>query len=276
MLIQHVAIVGLGILGGSLAQALKKKDLVRKITAVTRSQKTLDMALEAKTIDRGIVKIDETLRDCDLVILCTPVSQILKDIVSLSKVLSSKTIVTDVGSTKQIIVSCGDQYLSRFVGAHPLAGSEKSGLKNAKTGLFEGADCLITPSEKKDKDALKLVKDFWIDLGTKVHFLNPREHDNIIAHTSHLPHFIAASLVQSLSAKEEKFVSKGYWDTTRVASGEVKMWRDIFSQNREALLAAILKFEKEMDNFKSMLEEDKMDALEGWLEKAKMKRDLGL
>ena len=222
MIFKKIGIVGLGFMGGSLGLAIKQKNLASSVVGVSRSQNTIDQALEQGVIDEGLLGIDESLHACDLIILCTPVKQIMCDIERLSSLIDSQTIVSDVGSTKQKITEKGYRYLKRFIGVHPLAGSEKSGITYANKSLFDGCSCVIALDSHLDKEQVMPLETFWTALGAKVFFLTSEEHDRIIAYTSHLPHLVASSLIQSSHLQSRKilvFASKGYWDTTRIASG---------------------------------------------------------
>lgn len=273
---QHVGIIGLGLLGGSLAQAIKNKQLVPKVTGIARCQDTLAYAQEHGWIDHCFTEIQESLSSCDLIILCTPVNQILQDIASLANYVHPKTLVTDVGSTKQDICRQGRACLPHFIGSHPLAGSEKTGLEHSRSDLFENRFCIITSDPEDNRDTLIKLEDFWVQLGAKVAFLTTEEHDRIMAYTSHLPHLIAANLIQSLAVKDSIFTAKGFWDTTRVASGSPQMWRDICQSNKKYLLEACETFKHELEQLKQMIQNDQTDDLQAWLQKAKEKRDQNL
>lgn len=269
----HITIVGLGLLGGSLGLAIKEQELASSVTGIARKQETLNKALALKAIDQGQLNLDPSISDSDLIVLCAPVNQIIKDISLLSHYIDKDTLVTDVGSTKVAITSAGHKYLSHFVGSHPLAGSEQSGIDFANSNLFKNRTCIVTMDPQTNISDLNKVEDFWVSLGSKVSSLSPAEHDRILSFTSHLPHMMAANLLHSLALKDLEFVAQGFWDTSRLASGSPSLWTDICETNQTPLLEAIDSFETSLKTLKALLKNKDKEALCQWLKSAKKKRD---
>lgn len=255
----RVAIIGVGLIGGSLGLALKKRNLIEEVVGIGRRQESLDKALQVGAVDRTTLRLKEGVKDVDLVVVATPVGLIPEMVKGMNRALSPGTIITDVGSTKEKIVEEVDRFLPEgisFVGGHPLAGSEKRGVEEAQADLFENSVCVLTPGEKTSSKIVEIVKSLWESVGAKVLVMKPEEHDFLIAATSHLPHLIATTLVNlvsDLKGKDERLLSlmaSGFKDTTRIAASPPKLWRDICLSNRSNLTEMI-------DRFKELLEEAK-------------------
>ncbi|MEW6618348.1 MAG: prephenate dehydrogenase/arogenate dehydrogenase family protein [bacterium] len=252
--IKSIAIIGVGLIGGSLGLALKKANLVQNIIGIGRREEKLQQALKLGAVDSIVTDIYFGVKKVDLVILAVPVNSIMDIANQMVPYLKMGTIVMDVGSTKQKIVrkltpsfSSGEIH---FVGAHPLAGSEESGIEVAKPDLFEGATCVITPIPQTNGKAISTVRLLWEGIGAKVVEMSPELHDELIAYSSHLPHIIATALVDLIKMQDKKIISllaSGFKDTTRIAASHPVMWRDICLTNQEELL-------KSIDNFKKILE----------------------
>lgn len=271
-LFNKVAIIGMGLMGGSIAKALKKKQLVGEIIGVSRQRKTLLLARKIRAIDRGSQNI-HLIKDADLVILATPVGTILNLASEISKIIREDCIVTDVGSAKQEIVAKLSRIFPRYVGSHPLAGSEKQGVVNAAADIFKDSLCIMTPLKNTDKDAQLKIKKLWKQIGAKVVNLTPATHDNILSFVSHLPHIVAFSLISALPRKYLPFAPNGLKDTTRIAASDNKLWCDIFLSNRENMLKSIDLFQENLSHIKSAIEKRDRESLNRILKKAKIKRD---
>jgi prephenate dehydrogenase len=270
-LFNRVAIVGTGLIGGSLALAIKKKRLANEIIGVSRHKNTLLLAKKKHIIDRGSQDI-RIIRDADLVILATPVNTILKLAPKIRKHISRECIVSDVGSTKHEIVSKLEKIFPKFVGSHPLAGSEKRGVMNARPFIFEGSLCILTPTKNTNKEALAKLKKLWSQLGAKVVFLAPKVHDKALSFVSHLPHVSAFSLISAVPKKYLRFASLGLKDTTRIAASDSQLWCDILLSNQKNMLKAIEMYEDNLSQVKSAIKKKDKKLLDLILKKAKDKR----
>ncbi|MBX7245988.1 MAG: prephenate dehydrogenase [Candidatus Sumerlaeaceae bacterium] len=237
----RIAVVGVGLLGGSLGLAARQRKLCREVIGVGRSRPALEEALRLEAVDQVSTDLAEGVADADLIILCTPVGHILDTLPQVLAAAKPGAIVTDVGSTKSAIVRAGEETATRlgklFVGSHPMAGSEKSGVRYAKPDLFEESTCFVTKTTQTDPLAFSSVCRFWMALETRLVLCRPERHDRLVALVSHLPHMVAVALVQAVeSLGEDKnlirgIIGNGFRDTTRIAHGSADMWEDICAQN---------------------------------------------
>lgn len=244
---QEVAIVGVGLLGGSIGLAMKERGLAGKVVGIGRAQDRLNEALRLGAIDEVQTETLKPAASADLIILCTPVRHIVASLPEIMRVAKPGAIVTDVGSTKTSIVAAGEaaarQSQALFVGSHPMAGSEKSGAKHAKASLFEGANCFVTKTASTPLDAFTLLCRFWQALGNRIVVLRPQRHDELAALISHLPHLVAVALVRAVEASGEDknlirgIIGNGFRDMTRLAAGSSDMWEDICAENSQAILS---------------------------------------
>jgi len=271
-LFKRIAIVGTGLIGGSLAMAIKEKKLANEIIGISRHKKTLALAKRNRIINKGSQDI-RILAGADLVILATPVSAILKLAKTISRIVKKDCIITDVGSTKQQIVSRLEKIFINYVGAHPLAGSEKRSLANARADIFKNSLCILTPTKRTNPSALKKIEGFWRSLGAEVAYLSPVEHDRLLAFVSHLPHAIAFSLIASVPKNYLKFASSGLRDTTRIAASDSVIWEDIFLSNPKNILKTIGVFEDKLSALKSAISKKDKVSLNKILRLAKNKRE---
>lgn len=244
-LFNKVAIVGVGLIGGSIGLGLKKKGLAGEIIGISRHNKTLELAKRKGAIDKGSLKID-AVKGADLVILAVPVNTVIGLAGKISGLTGPDCIVTDVGSTKEEIVRSLEKLFPNYAGSHPLAGSEKRSIANAAEGLFEGSLCILTPTKKTNARALKKIRHLWEILGAKTTFLNPCVHDKILSFVSHLPHLAAFSLIGAVPGINLKFAASGLKDTTRIAASDSEIWADIFLTNRRNLKIAARIFKKNL------------------------------
>lgn len=272
-LFNKVAIVGVGLIGGSIALGLKKKGLVARIIGVSRHKSTLIWANKKRVIDKGSQDLS-IIQDADLVILAVPVNTILNLAGRISKFVKKDCIVCDAGSTKQEIVSKLSKIFPNYVGAHPLAGSEKRGIQYASPDLFKNSVCILTPIKNTNPRALNKVKGLWNQLGARVTFLPPDRHDKILSFVSHLPHIAAFSLIDSISNKYLKFGSGGLRDVTRIALSDSNLWSDIFLSNKKYVLTAIKLFQKNLSKLGSAISNSDRKTLDRILKQAKNKREI--
>jgi prephenate dehydrogenase len=272
-LFKRIAIVGTGLIGGSLAMAIKKKKLANEIIGVSRHRKTSDLAKRNRIIDKGNQDI-RIIASADLVILATPVSVILKLAKTISRIVKKDCIITDVGSTKLQIVSRLEKVFTNYVGAHPLAGSEKRSLVNARADIFKNSLCILTPTKRTNPLALKKIERLWRSLGVQIAYLSPLEHDRLLAFVSHLPHAIAFSLISCVPQNYFKFASSGLRDTTRIAASDNMVWEDVFLSNPKNILKTIGIFEDKLSDLKSAIRKKDKVSLNKILRLAKNKREV--
>jgi prephenate dehydrogenase len=279
----RVFIIGLGLIGGSLALCIKKEHPESIITGFDISEDNLKLASMMGVIDNLSTTIEEGAKTADLIILSTPVKETEKIIEILSKIeLKENVIITDVGSTKSVITEKSKVLLDKnvtFIGGHPMAGSHKSGVSASKVLLFENAVYLLTPHEKiKDQHVQCLLK--WLQ-GTNAKFLviSPEEHDLLAGAISHMPHIVAASLVHQADQISEKhklvtrLAAGGFRDITRIASSSPSMWRDILIHNKNVLIELMNEWKKEMDRVLTLIENERAEELYDYFSRAKKVRD---
>lgn len=267
-----IAIVGVGLIGGSIGLRIKKKKLAKKIIGIGHHQNSINKALKLGAIDEGSLNINE-IRNADLVILAVPVSAIIEFLPKTAKIVKKDCIVIDVGSTKSRIMACVDKLNIEFVGCHPLAGLEKRGVGSARSDLFEKSLCLMVNSNKASKKTLDSVKKFWNILGAKTKHLSASEHDRILAFVSHLPHALAFSLMDCIASKYLPFGAGGLKDTSRIALSDCGIWRDIFLSNKEEVLKAIARFKHSLSALESSIRRSQSKKLELYLRKSREKRN---
>ncbi len=275
MVFKKTAILGVGLLGASMAFAMKKKGLSKTISGFGRSEGNLRRALEKGIIDSYSLDAREAVKDADLVVLSTPVGAFLETAQIIKDAVGKDSIQTDVGSVKGALVYELESVLPRFVGAHPISGGERSGADNATDGLFEGARCIITGTDFTDPLALKKIEGLWRALGTKVELMDPDLHDRIYAYVSHLPHVLAYSLVNTLDttdSRQIRFAGQGFRDTTRIALSSPELWRDICGLNRQNLLDSIKAFRQELEKIEELLLKNDLDGIEAEFTRARSLR----
>jgi prephenate dehydrogenase len=279
----NVVIIGLGLIGGSIALAIKKEHPEAWIIGYDVKEEEMELARSLKVIDEMASSFEEAIKEANLIVLATPVVQTEKILAEISDFrFKENVIITDVGSTKQKIVAYADKLLKRgvtFIGGHPMAGSHKSGVAAAKVHLFENAFYVLTPTEDVQAAQMEKLKE-WLK-GTKARFvvLSPKEHDRITGVISHFPHIIAASLVHQAQRyeRENELVSRlaagGFRDITRIASSNPEMWRDILLHNKEELLQLFDVWLQEMSIIRSFVEKGNSEQIYNYFAEAKQFRD---
>jgi prephenate dehydrogenase len=271
----RLSILGVGLLGGSIGLAAKAAAIPARIVGYGHRAATLKRALETGAIDESATSSKDAAAGADLIVLCTPVGLFEGLLTQIAPALAPGAVVTDVGSTKRSVVELAERILPssvHFVGAHPMAGSEKRGVEYARADLFQGARCILTPTDKTDPAALETVDQFWRQLGMQTDRMSPQEHDRRICDVSHLPHAVAAALVAMQSDEALPLAGKGFLDTTRIAGGDGALWRDILQDNRDNLTDAIRRFRGTLDDLLRLLEPDQREALAKWLDQAAERR----
>ncbi len=246
---RKVVILGVGLLGGSLGLLLKKRRLARIVVGHFRNPKKIRPALRKGIIDAGTTDLKEAVRQADIVVVCTPVSDIERKLALLKKCVGPRTLVTDTGSTKVSILRAAAGL--NFVGAHPLAGSEMSGAAAARADLFRDSICILTP--KKKDAAWKKAAAFWKAVGCRVVTLDAERHDFILSRSSHLPHMAVFALMETLPRHVLPFAAGGLKDTTRIALSPPSLWTDIFLANRRNVLDALTSYERALAHLKTAL-----------------------
>ena len=271
-----VAIVGVGLIGGSVGLALRRRQLARRLIGIGHRQSSLDHALELGAVDEATLDIEAGVAEADLIVLATPVGVMAQLAQRARGSIARGSLVTDVGSTKAELVRALDEIADgsfHYVGAHPMAGSEKHGVGEADPELFGGALCFLTPTTRTAPRALEVVTELWQALGARVRITGPAAHDRFVAFASHLPHLVAATLVNVTPPDAMECVSTGFLDTTRVASGSPRMWADVCLQNRSRILEALRSLGREVEMLRDVLERGAESELLAWLEAAKAVRD---
>ncbi len=253
---EHVALIGLGLIGSSLAHAIRRGRLAKRVTGAARSEATRKTAERLKLCDAVFADAAEAAADADLVILCTPVGTYGKLAEAIAPVLKPGAVLTDVGSVKAAVVRDIAPHVPEsvhFIPGHPIAGTEHSGPESGFAELFDGRWCILTPLPGSDEDAVARLRRFWEGCGSAVEIMTPEHHDLVLAITSHVPHLIAYNIVGTASDLETvtqkevvKFSAGGFRDFTRIAASDPTMWRDVFLNNKEAVLEMLGRFTEDL------------------------------
>lgn len=286
MQLNKVLIFGVGLIGGSLALALKKAGAPPHIVGIGRNQDTLATALSLGVIDEAQTDIALAMQGTDIVVIATPVAQTPEILATIAPHIKADTVITDVGSTKSDIAgyvekasqTLSPEFQSQFVGGHPIAGAEKSGVSAAKADLFIGKNVVLTPNDKTSELALSKVRSLWEATGANVSEMSAEAHDQIFAAVSHLPHLLAFALVDDLANRKNSqqlfdFAASGFRDFTRIAGSSPEMWRDISLANREALLSELEAYQSELKLLQKLLENNNGVGLEALFERASKARN---
>lgn len=279
---KKIVIFGVGLIGGSIALALKKQPNPPQIIGVGRSNQSLQEAFQLGLIDSAETDIAKALQDADLVFIATPVAQTPTILSAIRPYLNSAMIVTDAGSTKSDVMAYAKAELgnlvSQFVGGHPIAGAEKSGPSAALADLYTGKNVILTPDEETATEALEKVRTLWQQCGAVVSCMSAQEHDGVFAAVSHLPHLLAFALVEDLAKRDNaellfKFAASGFRDFTRIAGSHPEMWRDIALANKHALLTELNMYQQAINEMTTLLEQGDGDALHALFEHASRARN---
>ncbi len=283
MLFRKITIVGVGLLGGSLALAVRQRGLAAEIAGYVRSEKGVADCEKYGATDYATTDLLAAVSGADLVILGTPLAQMPALVERLLPALKPGAIVTDVGSVKGGVMRQFDPLVRKaracFIGSHPMAGAEKTGLAAARAQLFEHAVCVVTPAKRSPVAAVRKLTRFWRALGSRVMLMDAVRHDLLVGRSSHLPHVVAAALAALvLDPKQPKQLAQlcatGFRDTTRIASGSPEMWRDIALANPKNLAESLDRYLKELRKFQSALNAGNATAIERFFQTAKARRDL--
>ena len=262
-LFDTVSIIGIGLIGSSIARGIKKHNIANKVVGYAKTLKTREKAMDLGYMDQVFDSANDAIKDADLVILCVPVGANRDIMIEISDNLSEGTILTDVGSVKaEVIKQLKDIIPDKvsFIPAHPIAGTEFSGPESGFAELFDHKWCVLTPYEKSKKQDIEKVKNFWERLGMNVDEMSPEYHDLVLAITSHIPHLIAYNIVGTATNLAEitrkevtKYAAGGFRDFTRIASSDPIMWRDIFLNNQEAVLEMLDKFSDDLSSLREAI-----------------------
>ena len=279
-MIRQLSIVGVGLLGGSVAKAARSGGLARRIVGVGRDPERLRPAVDDGTLDTAVTDLEAGVREADVILLAAPVLAIEGLLERVWGAAANGALITDVGSTKRNIVRMAERLaVTRplaFVGSHPLAGSEQAGYRVARADLFRGATVVVTPTERTELAALKKITELWEALGARVTALDPETHDRTVAAISHLPHLIACALVDGAGRVEPaalELAARGFRDTTRIAAGDPDMWTEIFLANRDALTAGIEAFREALADLQRVIDAGRVEPLRAELARIKAIRE---
>jgi prephenate dehydrogenase len=271
-----VAIVGVGLIGASIGLAMRQRNLAKNIVGIGRRQASLRVARHNGAVDHTTIDLNKGVAEAELVIVCTPVGHIVEYVRQAASHCPERALLTDVGSVKQAIVEALDGGLARacrFLGGHPVAGSEKAGPANASADLFEGRVAILTPTKNTRAEDFDLLSDFWQSLGAVVVKMTPEEHDQALAVVSHLPHIAAVVLAMTAPEQLFRFCGSGMLDTTRVAAGDPALWRQILTLNRDNVLTALEKYGTNLAALHGALRDNNEKELTRILTLAKKNRD---
>jgi len=269
---KKVCIIGCGLIGSSLARAIKKNNLADKIVSSNRSDTINKKVIELKIVDQSSVDTKKMVEGSDLVIIATPLSSYEDVILKIKDSLKNGTILTDVGSVKENIISLIEKNIPEnisWIPSHPIAGTEESGPESGFSELFIDRWCILTPSKKASEKEINLLKSFWEKVGSKVDIMEAKQHDYILSITSHIPHLIAYNVVNTtLNIQDEKqsdiikYSAGGLRDFTRIAASDPIMWRDIFIQNKKNTSEMINKFIENLEDLKEAIKSEDGKKLE--------------
>jgi prephenate dehydrogenase len=275
-MLRKLTILGPGLLGGSIGLAARHRKIAGRVTVWARRPDAAERAYKLGAADETTTTLAQAVADAELVVLATPIGAMQALAEQIKPALPPGCIITDVGSVKYLLVNALSHVLPRFVGSHPMAGSEQSGIDAARRDLFENTVCIVTPREDTDKSALNVVFEFWKALGCAMRTLSPQQHDEIVARISHLPHVVAAAVVNvvcSDGAQPLNFVGPGFKDFTRIAGGPDEMWTEICMENRHEIVRGLEQLIDELGKTRAALENADAIELRAMLKRAKHFRD---
>lgn len=280
--LNKVLVIGLGLIGGSFAKALKTRHLVDEVSGYDLNPAECELGLQLGVIDKHATSLLDAVAEADLVMLAVPVKAMEQLLETIAPALRPDTLVTDAGSTKMNIIEAAQRVFSviptNFVPGHPIAGAEKSGVSAANADLFERHKVILTPLPQTAPLAVSVVAELWQSLGAEVLQMEPQRHDEVLAATSHLPHLLAFSLVDTLAHEEEnkdifRYAAGGFRDFTRIAASDPVMWHDICQANRDALLDQIDQFTTGLSRLRQAIDTEDSQTLLGIFTRARIARE---
>ncbi len=280
----RLAIVGVGLIGGSIGLAVRERGLARKVVGVGRRMESLRVARRRGAVDRITTDLADGVKDADLAIVCTPVDQIASFIDEIARLRGSDVLITDAGSTKARLVAAVEKRIEkrrrgslstplRFVGGHPLAGDHHSGPQHARADLFDGRLVVVTPTRRTRSIDVETLSEFWRRLGGVVLQMTPARHDRLLSAASHAPHLVAAAMASATPSAALPLAGAGWKDVTRIAAGDPVLWRQIAMANRENIVRDLRRIELALESLRTALQQEDGRRLEAVLHKAKRNRD---
>lgn len=279
-MINKITIVGVGLIGGSLAKALKEKNLAKTVFGYGRDRSRLEEAKKHNIIDDYSTQIEEAVNHADIIVIATPVGTFRNIFSEVKPLIANDVIISDVGSTKTNIVDIAKEILGDksqcFVPAHPIAGKEKSGFEASDGNLYIGKKVIITPIEDNSSESIQVIESMWKNVGAEVDFMSPQSHDDLLGMTSHLPHMLAFSLVNYLVDQNPSasiYAGGGFKDFSRIASGDAVMWRDICLQNKDKIITHLRGYQSTVEELIDAIDQEERDKLELLFATAKKTRD---
>ena len=279
-MINKITIVGVGLIGGSLAKALKEKNLAKTVFGYGRDGSRLEEAKKHNIIDDYSTQIEEAVNHADIIVIATPVGTFRNIFNEVKPLIADDVIISDVGSTKTNIVDIAKEILGDksqcFVPAHPIAGKEKSGFEASDGNLYIGKKVIITPIEDNSSESIQVIESMWKNVGAEVDFMSPQSHDDLLGMTSHLPHMLAFSLVNYLVDQNPSasiYAGGGFKDFSRIASGDAVMWRDICLQNKDKIITHLRGYQSTVEELIDAIDQEERDKLELLFATAKKTRD---
>jgi len=279
-MINKITIIGVGLIGGSLAKALKEKNLAKNVFGFGRDHSRLEEAKKCNIIDNYSTDIEEAVNQADIIVIATPVGTFQNIFNEVKPLIDDNVIISDVGSTKTNIVDIAKEVLGAksqcFVPAHPIAGKEKSGFEASDGSLYHGKKVIITPIEGNLTESIQVIDSMWKNVGAEVDFMSPESHDDLLGMTSHLPHMLAFSLVNYLVDQNPSasiYAGGGFKDFSRIASGDAVMWRDICLQNKDQIISHLKGYQSTVDELIFAIDEEDVVKLELLFATAKKTRD---
>jgi prephenate dehydrogenase len=280
---KKITLVGVGLLGGSLGMALRKRRLAGSVVGYVRRAASVVECEGLGAVSLATLDLQRAAEGAELIVLCTPIAQMRGLVEQILLALKPGAIVTDVGSVKSSVVRDLESLVGKagahFVGSHPMAGAEKMGVAAARADLFDGAVCVVTPTRKSNPAAVRKVEQLWKSVGARLLRLTPKAHDDLVSRSSHLPHVVAAQLANLILSPEHSreqgiLCANGFRDTTRIASSSPEMWRDIALANRQNLSRALERFTQGLQKFRRALRSGDAEAVTKFFEQAKERREL--
>ena len=279
-MINKITIVGVGLIGGSLARALKEKNLAKTVFGYGRDRSRLEEAKKHNIIDDYSTQIEKAVNHADIIVIATPVGTFGNIFSEIKPLITDDVIISDVGSTKTNIVDIAKEILGDksqcFVPAHPIAGKEKSGFEASDGNLYIGKKVIITPIEDNSSESIQVIESMWKNVGAEVDFMSPQSHDDLLGMTSHLPHMLAFSLVNYLVDQNPSasiYAGGGFKDFSRIASGDAVMWRDICLQNKDKIITHLRGYQSTVEELIDAIDQEERDKLELLFATAKKTRD---
>lgn len=281
-MVRRLAVIGVGLIGGSFAMALRNAGLVEHVTGIGRSRENLDSASKLGVIDRATTSVAEGVQHADLIFIAVPTRQLPPVLLAMDSFVSPEALITDAGSTKQDVVAEVNKLIPRhahrFVPGHPIAGAERSGAAAATANLYQGKRVVLTPTANTDSSATQVIEDLWRACGAQVSRMSADRHDGIFAAVSHLPHALAYALVHRVASSAERevlfsFAASGFRDFTRIASSSPEMWRDICLTNQAALLRELDGFRDDMARLRTLIAAGEEKGLESFFGTAREARE---